>query len=274
MLRDVSPLTLAAALTFACSPEVLIATNESGTSGGGGTSSAGSGGAGSGGMAAAGAGMSGSGVLPVSGSSSDGGNPDGAGGAPDVQEPPRRILADSVADFTLTQGAYGWYYGTDDGSVDTFTLMPNKRVITTYEPVSKDNWVCWAADEPAHWAQIFRLGAHPNGTITSPPAKARGARAVRRWVSDFDGNVIVSGEAAKIDLVDSNGVDVFVYVDGVQHFSKLIAGDDAGGTSFEFGAVLHAGSNVDFVLDAHAGEDHHDLSRFIGVIARDEEQSP
>lgn len=273
MLRHVSLLTLAGAVTFACSPEVLIATNEAGASGAAGVTSAGSGGAGTGGMATAGAGMSGSGVLPLSGSSNDGGSPDGAGGTPDVV-PPARLLADSVADFTLTQGAHGWYYGTDNGTVDTFTLMTRKSVITMYEPVSKDNWVCWAAEEPAHWAQLFRLGAHPNGTSTSPPAKPGLARAVRRWVSNFDGNVIVSGEAAKIDLVDSNGVDVFVYVDGVQHFSKSIAGDDAGGTSFEFGAALRVGSNVDFVVDAHTGDDHHDLTRFIGAIARDEEQSP
>jgi hypothetical protein len=33
------------------------------------------------------------------------------------------------------------------------------------------------------------------------------------------------------------------------------------------GSVV-VGSNVDFVLDAHDGSDHHDLTRFTSVIER------
>jgi hypothetical protein len=247
MVRLASLLTLA--LVGACSPEVLIARHEAtaGASGSGGEPTAGSGGAltgGSGGAAA------------------------GEGGEPAAPEPPR-ILADSVADFTLTQGSYGWYYGSDDGSLEHFTLLTEKSVIILFEPVIPATWDCWA-NKTAHWTQIFRLGAHPNGTDTSSPSNAVLERAVRRWVSNYAGKVIISGEAAKIDLVGSNGVDVLIYVDGVLLFNQFIQGDDGAGLAYELSSTLNVGSTVDFVLDPHEGADHHDLSRFTAAIVRED----
>jgi hypothetical protein len=97
-------------------------------------------------------------------------------------------------------------------------------------------------------------------------------RAVRRWLSDFSGAVVISGEIAKIDvaLEPSNGVDASVYVDQTLLFTQYIAGQDGGGLSYEVKAMLHEGSTVDFVLDPHDGDDHHDLTRFTGIIARDD----
>ncbi len=254
MSRLAPLLTVAAALTTVvagCSPEVVIATSEQ-TSGGGGTAA---------GTAGSGASGSGFGNMPSLGDA----GASGQGGA-DTTEPPR-LLADSVADFSLTQGDHGWYYGYDGGSLDTFALMTRTSVITTYVPVTNDVWDCWANDT-AHWTQLFQLGGHPNGTDTSPPSSPLLQRAVRRWLSSFAGDVIISGEAAKIDLLGSNGVDVSVYVDASLRYTAFIGGDDGGGLSYEVAATLQLGSAVDFVLDPHEGDDHHDLSRFTGVIAR------
>src|SRR6185369_5085649 len=145
-----------------------------------------------------------------------------------------RLLADSLADFSLTQGTHGWYYGYDSGSLDTFTLLNRTSVITFYEPPSKQRWDCWATDsDTAHWTQIFQLGAHPNGTSSSTPTGVPNTsilqRAVRRWISTAQGDVVIKGELAKIDLqpdAGTNGVDALVYVDGVQRFSTFIAPDD------------------------------------------------
>jgi hypothetical protein len=183
---------------------------------------------------------------------------------------PARLLADSVADFSLTQGERGWSYGYDSGSLDTFTLMTRKSVVTNYVPPSNDVWDCWA-NETAHWTQIFQLGAHPNGTDTSTPSNAILQRAVRRWTSTFAGEVTISGEIAKIDTVGSNGVDAFVYVDGAQLYTTFIAGDDSAGRIYEVVAALRVGSTVDFVLDPHEGADPHDLSRFTGIVVRVEQ---
>jgi hypothetical protein len=240
-----------AAVTAGCQPEVVIARSES-TSGSGGAVTT---------VAGAGAGSSGAGgmVEPLGGSDA---------GAPASVEAPR-LLADSVADFSLTQGELGWYYGYDGGSLDTFALMTRKSVITQYVPVSKDIWDCWANDS-AHWTQIFRLGAHPNGTITSTPGNALLQRAVRRWISTFAGDIVITGEVAKIDVTvnGSNGVDASVYVDGKLAYSTPIGGEDGGGLIYQVMTTVLVGSTVDFVLDAHENDDHHDLTRFTSVIER------
>jgi hypothetical protein len=234
--------------TAGCQPEVLIASSEPATAGSGGVATAGT--------STGGAGTGGTGEVPNA----------GEGGTGFMAEPPR-LLADSVADFSLTQGERGWSYGYDTGTLDTFTLMTQTGEIKDYEPPSNDKWECWRNETP-RWTQIFRLGAHPNGTISSLPPVSVLQRAVRRWTSTFAGDVTIEGEIAKIDLFDSNGVDAFVYVDSERIYETPIAGDDAGGRAYNVRATLKVGSTVDFVLDPHEGEDHHDLSRFTGIIVR------
>lgn len=244
---------LVAVASPGCQPEVLIASSEpaaSGSSSGGTTAGTDAGGS------TAGTGTAGTAELPVG----------GEGGVVTPPEPPR-LLADSVADFSLTQGERGWSYGYDSGSLDTFTLLNLKSVITSYKPASNDVWECWATNT-AHWTQIFQIGAHPNGTETSTPSNAVLQRAVRRWTSTFAGDVTISGEVAKIDLLASNGIDAFVYVDGERIYNTFIAGDDGGGRAYRVVATLQVDSTVDFVLDPHEGADHHDLSRFTGIIVR------
>lgn len=243
--------TVLLGVTAGCQPEVLIASSDPATSGSGGVAIAGTGAS-----AGSGGGGGGSGELPSA----------GEGGSVVLPDPPR-LLADSVADFSLTQGERGWSYGYDGGSLDTFALMTRKSVITQFVPASNDVWDCWANDT-AHWTQIFQLGAHPNGTETSTPSNAVLQRTVRRWTSTFAGDVTISGEIAKIDIVGSNGVDALVYVDAVLRYDTFIAGDDGGGRVYEFVAALQVGSTVDFVLDPHEGDDHHDLSRFTGIVVR------
>ena len=241
-------------LVAACSPEVVIARSEKAGGTGGVPASAGTAGSETGGTGA---------VATMGGGAGE------AGDAAVVE--PSRLLADSVADFSLEQGKFGWQYGYDGGSLDSFALLTRIGVIRDYVSPTMDVWDCWGNDE-ARWTQIFQLGAHPNGTDTSAPSNAVLQRAVRRWVSDFEGNVVISGEIAKIDVAvgGSNGVDAFVYVDGVPVYTAFIGGEDGGGLSYEVPAALHLDSTVDFVLDPHEGADHHDLSRFTGIIARDE----
>jgi hypothetical protein len=240
-----------AVMTTGCQPEVLIARNES-VGGSGGAPMAGTGGGGS---------DAGGVVEPTGGTDA---------GAPPVEAP--RLLADSVADFSLTQGDHSWLYGYDTGTFESFTPMPKQSTITAYMPVSKDTWDCWVSDT-AHWTQIFQFGAHPNGTISSQPSNSVLQRAVRRWVCTYDGRINIVGEIAKIDVTPggSNGVDASVYVDGgLPLYTTTIDGEDGGGRSFRVPTptTVHVGSFVDFVLDPHEGDDRHDLSRFTGVILR------
>jgi hypothetical protein len=247
MWRSVVVATLAVMASLGCTPEVELARLMN-TGGAGGTGdAAGSGGGGTGG---------------TGGSVADAGE----GGEP-PRAPEARILADSVADFSLTQGEHGWYYGWDTGDLASFQLLGRISVIKTFMPPSADVWDCWTS-ETTRWTQIFRLGAHSNGTDTTPPSVGVLERAVRRWVSNYAGDVVITGEAAKIDLIDSNGVVAMVYVDGLLVASRAVDGDDGAGVSYEATASLRIGSTVDFVLDPLDGDDHHDLSRFTGIVTR------
>src|SRR5215217_3010551 len=143
MPRPTSLATLVLALA-ACSPEVELARHEPVGGGAGAAPVGGSGGVPSGG--------SGGQVLEAGA---------GEGGEPTLP-PEARILADSVADFSLTQGDHGWYYGSDSGDVADFKPLGLTDVIKDFMPPSKDMWECWRS-ETTHWTQIFRLGAHPNG---------------------------------------------------------------------------------------------------------------
>jgi hypothetical protein len=236
-----------------CSPEVLIARSDPPNACAGGVA-----GGGVAGTSTAGTATAGTGELPVG----------GEGGAPPVVNPPDRILADSVADFSLTQGEHGWQYGYDTGTYESFALMTKTSIITAYMPVSNDVWKCWANDT-GNWTQLFELGGHPNGLITSSANNMVLERAVRRWVSNYSGDVLIMGELAKIDVAaPTNGITGSIYIDGVLRYSKTIAGDDAGGESYEATGTVQMGSNVDFVLDPFESDDRHDLSRFTGIITR------
>lgn len=250
------------AIGSGCSPEVVIARDEAAPAGGG--EAGGASGPGIPGEAGTSSESAG-GVGGAEGEAGAAGNADG----PEVPFRPSVLLADSVADFSLVQGERGWYYGFDTGTSDSFTLLPRTSVITAYTPLSGDVWECWTTAEP-HWTQIFQLGAHPNGTDSSAPSTAVLERAVRRWQSNYDGNVRIVGELAKIDVTPggSNGVAALILLDGVEIYSVVIGGEDSGGRIYETGANVDVGSTIDFVLDPLDGNDHHDLTRFTSVIER------
>jgi len=243
VLRASLPL-LGAAWLSGCSPEVLIA---SGPGVEGGAENGGSG---------AGAGTAG------------GGGAGATGGAENVSSP--RVIADSVADFSLEQGQHGWFYGYSNAVGHSgFTQMGEISVIEAYVPPSGDVWDCWLTAKGQYWTQVFRLGAHPNGVLSSAGRMSALQLAVRRWVSSVEGDITISGELAKIDTaVGSNGIDARVVVDGVPIYEAFIAGTDGGGLAYDVAATVQVGSTVDFVLDPHESTDHHDLTRFTAVIHR------
>jgi hypothetical protein len=204
-------------------------------------------------------------------SSGDGGARHGDGGEPngDAAHPTVRILADSVSDFSLVQGEHGWYYGYIDGAAGEFVEMTTQSVVQAYVPPSGDIWECWATAPGQYWTQLFRLGGHANGEDTSAGRTPVLQLAVRRWVSTVAGQVLITGELAKVDVeLGSNGVDARVLIDGREIYTAFVGGQDAGGLVYRIPASVNVGSTIDFVLDPHDSSDHHDLTRFTSVIHR------
>ncbi len=197
------------------------------------------------------------------------GGADGSAGSGGASEQASHLIADSVADFSLVQGFRGWYYGYENVTGDAgFELMTELSVVMDYVPVSGDVWDCWAAAPGQSWAQLFRLGGHPNGVMTGGNRTPLLQPVIRRWVSTFEGDVVITGELAKMDTSASNGIDASILVDGVELYSSFIAGTDGAGLDYELPATLALGSTVDFVIDPHESTDFHDLTRFTGVIQR------
>jgi hypothetical protein len=111
----------------------------------------------------------------------------------------------------------------------------------------------------------------PTPTALTPATPVSRQRAVRRWISSYEGDVVISGEVAKIDVglsAGANGVEAIIVVDGVELDRFGVGPEDAGGWSYEVPARLNVNSTVDFVLDPFESNDHHDLTRFTGVIER------
>jgi hypothetical protein len=160
------------------------------------------------------------------------------------------IVADSVSEFSGTQGANGWFYGYYDGSLasSTFKLMPNydpnsdgstERSQGFFDP--RGMWsVQWS--EGGYWTCLWTKGGVPNGTDGNWGRQQIEQWAVRRWVSDVSGPITVSGLT---DPMQSARMMTYVFVDGTQVFGQQVPSSE---TPYTFGTTVSIGSTVDFVI--------------------------
>jgi hypothetical protein len=105
------------------------------------------------------------------------------------------IIADSVNEFSGTQGQNNWFYGFYDGPFTSsdFQLMTEFRTDT---PTAFGSEVWWV-DEGTYWTSLGALGGHPSGQSFSCLGRVpAGHWAVRRWVSEVAGEVTISGTLA------------------------------------------------------------------------------
>ena len=140
------------------------------------------------------------------------------------------LVAESESGYSNTQGANGWHYGyADVPSEKTYKLsnfVPMKWAI-----FRTDNYR-WIGPSTFHF--VTESGMHPSKSW-----------AIRRWVSDRSAKVTVSGDIARGSGGD--GVDIYIFVDGVEMLRRHILPDEA----FHYtlpGVVLTIGSMVDFCV--------------------------
>jgi hypothetical protein len=164
------------------------------------------------------------------------------------------IVADSIADFSGTQGQNSWRYGYQAGSLSDYSAAS----FLEFEYFSGTSWKLNKDSNSAPWTQLWADGGHPDGT-NSETARI----AVRRWVSEIDGKVSITGVFADAGGGYWDGVRGAIFVDGTQAWSTSIA--EGGSTNFSFGASVARGSRVDFVLDPN-GTDYADSTRFSARI--------
>lgn len=154
-----------------------------------------------------------------------------------------QLIADSVSDFTATQGAGNWSYGfyeardTRDGS----TALSTEPIFRAAGPAENDWSFLWT-DPRLPFLGIAREKMHPSKTgDTAVPA-------VRRWHSPASGMMRITGTVQR-DSDQGDGIELDIAVGGQVVKSELIGGPgrprDA---SFALTHLVHKGTNIDFVV--------------------------
>ena len=170
------------------------------------------------------------------------------------------ILADSEAEFSSVQGQDNWQYGYYDGPFvpSDFQPMPNYDTAFGF-------WYI-ADGSGGYWTRLTSAGGHPNGLNGNNGRRAENQWAVRRWTSEVDGLLTISGEIADFSPLGGNGIIAHIFVGGAEVYTHVL--DTWGAShSFSFSASVPMGTTVDFAIDPRDGDDGNDTTRFNAQIA-------
>lgn len=140
-------------------------------------------------------------------------------------------LGNSSTEFSGVQGQDGWFYGSYPGNVPAnYTDLPNYTGFVWNNP-----GVGAILDFP----QLDPNGGHPQFEGPAP--------AVRRWVSDYCGEITIAGDFFDRDTSCGDGAHVRIFVNGVQVYDFLnIPGASV---PYSITQMVNPGDNVDFVID-------------------------
>lgn len=171
------------------------------------------------------------------------------------------VIADSLAEFSGTQGSGNWYYGVWDRGADQDGTFQNWEFIPFPREAGNDvlgpnnywNGSFWdIAAGTAPWTELSAGGGHP-----SHPNGGAGAHhyVVRRWVSEINGPLRLVG-----NLSDGgecgDGVDLRIYVDGNEVASYVTFA--ATNLPFAVNVEAQIGSTIDFAVGPNAANDFCD----------------
>lgn len=168
------------------------------------------------------------------------------------------VIADSVADFSGTQGANNWSYGYYSGTLNPSSLAP----------LSFDgaNWIVDPAQPDSFWTFAGATSEHPNGAVTSGGRTPEEQWVVRRWASEIIGTVNVSGSFSDLSSLPGvgSGVTLHVFAGNTEVYNASI--DEGGSQSFNFNVPVTLALNLDFALDPR-GNDFTDATAFAAQIS-------
>jgi len=161
-----------------------------------------------------------------------------------AQAAPSVKIADSISEFSGTQGKENWFYG----------YVGDQLYVPYFEEMSAYTGGSWQVD--------------PNTKLSPESAKPSKAGSkkwpIRRWKSEVDGEITISGQLAKAEL-GGDGIKGYIFVDGERVWSEKIEGNDSQGVNFNIKATVKQGSDVDFVVGPRKEADL-DGTKFIATI--------
>jgi len=185
-------------------------------------------------------------------------------------------VANSVSDFSDTQGSNNWLYGyynkTTDGDAtyqaSNFVAFPRAAGAWGVANYWTGTMWDWFNGNPP-WTEISATGGHPNGSNNGNEHWA-----IRRWVSEVAGNVTVHFRIAKSNIGGGNGVTGRIFHNGVERFTRTIAFNDNGTLTNDVSITgVMIGDFIDIALDATGTDaqptDGSDGSIFTAVIDLD-----
>ena len=175
-------------------------------------------------------------------------------------------IADSIADFSSTQGGAGWSYGYfNAGAAPGASYTTGAFVAFDTYSVVDNRWEASAAQVGAAnnvYLSINANGGHPNGI--GPDAQDSIIWAIRRYTSAFAGAVDVDYLLRKANISNANagGITGHLFVDGVELLDQFIANADGVGVQGTFSVLLNVGSVIDFAIDPEGLATSRDPSVF------------
>lgn len=170
-------------------------------------------------------------------------------------------LASSVRDFSPVQGEKGWFYGYYDvAESDEFQPMAQ------FSSGGADpGW--YVTTGGLYWTMMDASTMHPNGEVTTGGRSPVEHWAVRRWVSDYEGDVRITGHFGKYWADgESNGVGGYIFVDDEMSWAWYIEGWDTSGVEFDRVFTVQVGSTIDFAVEPWESDDRSDRSTFTAEI--------
>ena len=162
------------------------------------------------------------------------------------------LIAESVSEFSGTQGENGWYNGFRD-----LGDAPEEAPVD-YDPEADfvafdeaDGWV-WSGtqwdwgDGNIPWTAIGTEGAHPNGTNSGGIEEW----AIRRWVADELSDPTPLALVYHLHATNTNGTgtSVQLHINGELQDTLTIAGNDAEGETRTFYTNVNPGDFIDLAL--------------------------
>ncbi|MCG8406510.1 MAG: thrombospondin type 3 repeat-containing protein, partial [Phycisphaerales bacterium] len=174
-----------------------------------------------------------------------------AGSDPKDPESNPGVVADSIAEFSGTQGQDGWRYGYrnlfDDGGDIDYNANDDFIAFDMEDDWTGTSWALPRDQGSGPWTSMGPEDAHPNGENSFPNEEHW---VIRRWVASEIGNDVplaVTWHIREVNLAGT-GVTGSLHLNGKQVDTLALAGGDAGGATRTYYLTAKDGDNIDLAL--------------------------
>lgn len=154
------------------------------------------------------------------------------------------VIADSVEDFSGVQGQDDWFYGYYRVDVGDSPTVPSS--FREAENFNMDFANLWSLVGTGDWLGIGATNQHPHR-----PGAGRNTAgeywATRRWVSDFDGDIQITGLIDEGNL-GGDGVIVGLYIDGIDFGQWDLLSVTNSMIPLDIAATVSIGTTIDLTV--------------------------